>query len=125
MEDLNLLGAQVSGMSEAIELLGCTDETLINDTASISVNGIDFNLYVYRTENNKNWFYSAVPTNLISNQYKKYTNKTLKELKGMLSDFSKGNKGNSIVNTRNMFDLKLITYKEYVVLKEYVLDNNL
>lgn len=49
----------------------------------------------------------------------------LKELKSMLLDFSKDNKDNLIVNIRTMFDLKLITYDEYIVLREYLLDNNL
>lgn len=48
--------------------------------------------------------------------------KTLKQLKEMLSlDIN----SNSIVLVRDMFDLKLISYSEYVVLREYVLDNNL
>jgi hypothetical protein len=51
--------------------------------------------------------------------------KTLEDLKSMFFEFCKDNNDNSSVNVRNMFDLELINYKEYIVLKEYVLDNNL
>lgn len=51
--------------------------------------------------------------------------KTLKELKAMLFAQSKDNNDNLIVNNRALFDLELISYSEYVVLREYVLDNNL
>ena len=47
--------------------------------------------------------------------------KTLKQLKEMLPT----NSDNLIVSIRDMFDLKLISYSEYVVLREFVLDNNL
>lgn len=49
--------------------------------------------------------------------------KTLKKLKEMLFNYS--NNDNLIVSIRSMFDLKLIDYKEYIVLREFVLDNNL
>lgn len=45
--------------------------------------------------------------------------RTLKELKEMLPT----NSNNLIVSIREMFDLKLISYSEYVVLREFVLDN--
>lgn len=43
----------------------------------------------------------------------------------MLTEFSKDSKDNSSVNARNMFDLELITYKEYIVIRNYVLDKGL
>lgn len=47
--------------------------------------------------------------------------KTLKELREMLPT----NSENLIVSVRELFDLKLISYSEYVVLREFVLDKNL
>lgn len=50
--------------------------------------------------------------------------KTLKALKKMLKGFP--NKGHNLnITARNMFDAKVITYNEYIVLRDYILDNNL
>lgn len=70
MGNLNLIGIQVNGMDEAIKLLNCNEETLINSTSSVLINGFAFNVFTYRTENNKNWYYSITATNLKSKQYK-------------------------------------------------------
>lgn len=51
--------------------------------------------------------------------------KDLKELIEMLTSYSENKNVHKIVLSRQMFDSKLITYSEYVVLKEYILDNNL
>lgn len=69
MEDLNLIGIQVNGMAEAVKLLGCNEETLINSADGILVNGFVFNVFTYRAENSKNWYYSITATNLKSKQY--------------------------------------------------------
>lgn len=69
MEYLNLLGIQVSSMSEAIEKLGCTRETLINSKDEILINGFTFGVFTFTTENNKNWFYSITAINLNSKEH--------------------------------------------------------
>lgn len=69
MENLNLLGFQVSSMSEAIEKLGCTKETLINSAEDILVNGFTFGVFTFRTENNKKWCYSITAINLNSKEH--------------------------------------------------------
>jgi len=50
--------------------------------------------------------------------------KTLEELKKILKKFP-NESGNSKDPIRNMFDLKLITYSECIVLRKFVLDSNL
>ena len=51
--------------------------------------------------------------------------RTLEELKIMLLEISKSNNYSLSNNVRDMFDLKLITYSECIVLREFVLDSNL
>lgn len=70
MKNLNLIGIQVSGMSEAIKLLNCTKDSLINSADSVLLNGFAFNIFTYKTETSKDWYYSVTATNLDSEQYK-------------------------------------------------------
>jgi len=69
MEKLNLIGIRVSEMCEAIKLLDCTEDNLINSADDVLINGFAFNIFTYRTESNKNWYYSINATNLNSKEH--------------------------------------------------------
>ena len=69
MENLNLLGVQVQSMNEAIDLLGCTKETLIYNQSEVILSGITFYLFTYMSNDSKEFCYSVTASNLASNQY--------------------------------------------------------
>lgn len=69
MENLNLLGMQVNSMSEAVQLLGCTEQNLIFKTTEVFLNGLTVFFYSYATEGVKEYYYSFTVINQLSNQF--------------------------------------------------------
>ncbi|MES2864056.1 MAG: hypothetical protein V4666_08055 [Bacteroidota bacterium] len=69
MENLNLIGIKVNSMAEAIKILGCTKDTLINSADAVLLNGLAFNIFTFRTDGNPDWCYSMTATNLNSKQH--------------------------------------------------------
>jgi len=69
MENLNLIGIKVNSTNEAISILGCTKENLIFNESQTVFNGITFFMFIYMSNESKEFCYSVNASNLASNQY--------------------------------------------------------
>ena len=68
-ERLNLLGDQVSGLSEALTLLNCTYNELTHLEQTTTLNGLNVSFFTYYKEGDPRYFWSVAVVNSDSKQY--------------------------------------------------------